>query len=343
MIKTENFGVYGKPIKKYTLSCGVMEVDVTDYGATLLAIRVPDKNGKITDVVLGYDRIEEYVTNGGYLGASIGRVANRIGGASFEYFGTEYKLYPNDNGNTLHGGKEGFDKKVWNSEVVGDSVIMTYSAKDGEEGFFGNLDVEVEFFIDENNGLNIVYTAVTDTESAVNLTNHVYFNLNGEGSGDILGHSMMINSSCITPVDNKLIPHGEFMSVEGTSFDFRVAETIGKRIDNAEEQLKFCGGYDHNYVLDEKPIDGLACITVGEKSGILMQTYTNQNGVQFYAGNMLCNVGKGGKVYQKRNGFCLEAQSYPNALNVSSYGSPVIRAGEIYKNHIIYRFPKVEE
>ena len=342
MIKTENFGVYGKPIKKYTLSCGVMEVDVTDYGATLLAIRVPNKNGVMTDVVLGYDNVEGYVTNEGYLGASIGRVANRIGGARFEYCGVEYKLYPNDNGNTLHGGKEGFDKKVWNSEVIGDSVVMTYSAKDGEEGFFGNLDVEVEFFIDENRGLNIVYTAVTDSESAVNLTNHVYFNLNGEGTGSTQEHGMQIKSSCITPVDSKFIPHGEFMSVEGTPFDFTSIKPIGRDIEADNEQLAFCGGYDHNFVLDQKDADGLACVTVGDKSGIVMETYTNQNGVQFYAGNMLCNVGKGGKVYAKRNGFCLEAQSFPNAVNCSEYGSPVIRAGEVYKNHIIYRFPELQ-
>lgn len=340
MITKTEFGVYeGEIVHKFILKKGDMEVSLSNLGATILGVRVPDKNGKTTDVVLGYNSVEEYSRYDGYLGATIGRVANRIGGACFTYNDVEYTLFANDNGNTLHGGKIGFDKKVWNSEIIGESVVMTYSSPDGEEGFFGNLDVEVEFFIDDDNGLNLIYTAVTDTESAVNLTNHVYFNLNGEGSGSVCGHTMQIKSSCITPVDERLIPCGQFMDVKDTPFDFTSLTAIGERVENDHPQLKVGGGYDHNYVLDEKELDGLSAVTIGDRSGVVMQTYTNQNGIQFYGGNFLTlRMGKGGRLYDKRDGFCLEAQAFPNSLNVTNYGSPVIRAGEVYRNVITYRF-----
>lgn len=343
MVCVEDFGtISGVVVKKYTLFGSGIEVDLINYGARIVGVRVPDKNGVMTDVVLGYRTLEEYMRYDGYLGASIGRVANRIGGASFSYGGQEYKLFANDNSNTLHGGKEGFDKKVWNAEVIGESVVMTYVSEDGEEGFFGKLEVEAEFFIDGEKGLNIVYTAVTDSESAVNLTNHAYFNLNGEGSGSVLGHSMCIKSSCITPVSSDLIPNGEFRDVNDTAFDFTKFKTVGKDVDADDEQLRFAGGYDHNFVLDLKE-DDLCAITIGDKSGIVMKTYTNQNGIQFYGGNFLTlRMGKSGKLYDRRDAFCLEAQSFPNALNLSTFGSPIIRAGEVYRNQTAYRFSTVE-
>ena len=343
MITVEEFGtIFGCPVKKFKLEKAGIEAEIINYGATVTSVRVPDKNGDMTDVVLGYRSVEEYDRYDGYLGASIGRVANRIGGAAFNYGGVDYKLFNNDNGNTLHGGKEGFNKKIWNADVVGESVVMTYVSEDGEEGFFGRLEVEAEFFIDSERGLNIVYTAVTDSESAVNLTNHTYFNLNGEGSGTVLGHLMEIKSSCITPIDKALIPYGEFLDVAGTPFDFTSPKAVGRDVEAVNDQLSFAGGYDHNFVLDQK--DGsLAAITVGDKSGIVMRTETNQFGLQFYGGNFLTlRMGKSGKLYDKRDAFCLEAQAFPNALNVSAYGSPVIRSGEVYRNEIVYRFPPIK-
>lgn len=338
------FGVHnGKLVKKYTLEKNGMSASVIDYGATVVSIKTRDKYGVYVDVVLGYDTLEEYENNGGYLGASIGRVANRVANAGFTYNGVRYELHDNDNGNSLHGGKEGFDKKVWNSYVEGDAVVMNYTSEDGEEGYFGTLSVTATFFIDDDNGFHIVYNAVTDSESAVNLTNHTYFNLNGHGGGSICGHEMKINSSCITSIDENLVPFGEFLSVEHTPFDFRSFKTIGRDISLECEQLEIAGGYDHNFVLDEK--DGmLAAETIGERSGIKMQTFTNQNGLQFYGGNFITPVaGKGGTRYDFREGFCLEAQSFPNALNVENFGEPVLRYGEVYENEIIYRFSTDEE
>ena len=342
-MKVELFGEHnGKPVKKYTLEKNGLTVSVTDYGATILSVKTHDKYCVPVDVVLGYDTLKEYETNGGYLGASIGRVANRTSGSAFTYNGKEYKLFDNDNGNSLHGGKEGFDKKVWNSFVDGESVVMNYTSIDGEEGYFGTLNVTAKFFIDEEKGFHIVYNAVTDTESAVNLTNHTYFNLNGQGGGSSCGHTMQIHSSCITAINEHLVPYGEFIDVEGTPFDFRTPTLIGRDVSEENEQLRIAGGYDHNFVLDEK-VGMLAAETIGERSGIEMQTYTNQNGLQFYGGNFITPVsGKGGTRYDFREGFCLEAQAFPNALNVERFGAPVIREGEVYENEIIYRFSTVK-
>ncbi len=340
MIKAEKFGICnGQQVTAYTLYGKKCEFTVMDYGATLVAVRVPDKNGVFKDVLLGYDSIEDYVNNDGYFGASIGRVANRVGGAKFTYLGKEYDLFANDGLNSLHGGKCGFDKKIWKADIVGDSVIMTYTSPDGEEGYFGELQVEAEFKIVDDCGVSITYTAVTDSESAVNLTNHAYFNLNGEGNGDILGHYMQINSSCITEIDSALIPNGRYIDVINTPFDFNKLKRVGDEVNAKDAQLEYAGGYDHNFVLDRKSDDGLAAVTVGDLSGIVMKTFTNQNGLQFYCGNFLDGKkGKGGKIYNKRCGLCLEAQSFPNALNVENFGKPIIRAGETYRNEIKYVF-----
>ena len=339
MIKAEKFGsINGRQITEYTLYAKGAEFSVIDYGATLTSVSVPDKNGRMTDVLLGYDTLEGYLKCGGYLGASIGRVANRVAGAKFSYGGREYRLFANNGENSLHGGKMGFDKRIWRSDIAGNSVIMTYHSEDGEEGYFGDLDVEVAFKIVEGTGVSITYTAFTSSESAVNLTNYAYFNLNGAGSGSILSHTMQINSTCITAIDGELIPNGDFIDVVGTPFDFASPKKIGEDIEKQNAQLIFAGGYDHNFVLDGKGEDGLSAVTAGDASGIVMKTFTNQNGLQFDSGNGLSAVGKGGMKYGRREGFCLAAQSFPNALNVENFGSPVIRAGEVYRNEIVYAF-----
>lgn len=343
-MKVEFFGEHnGTPVKKYTLEKDGMSVSVIDYGATVTSIVVPDAYGVKTDVLLGYDSLPEYENNAGYLGASIGRVANRVSNAAFSYNGKEYKLFNNDEGNSLHGGKEGFDKKVWNSYVDGDEVVMNYTSPDGEEGYFGELRVCVRFFIGNERDFHIVYNAVTDTESVVNLTNHAYFNLNGQGGGPIAKHQMKINSSCITAVNENLVPYGEFADVEGTPFDFRQPKIIGKDVNVENAQLEIAGGYDHNFVLDLK--DGqIAAETIGDRSGIKMVTKTNQNGLQFYGGNFILPVaGKGGTRYDYREGFCLEAQGFPNSLNVEKFGQPILREGEVYENEIVYAFSDVSE
>ncbi len=344
MITSEYFGEYdGKTVKKYLFTDGFISVELCNYGATLLSLFVPDKNGVPTNVLLGYKTLEEYVRYDGYLGATIGRIANRTGGASFVYEGKEYKLYANDGENSLHGGRVGFDKKVWNANIFDDHLVMTLESPDGEEGYFGNLDVEADFFIDSDHSFNIVYTAVTDTESAVNLTNHAYFNLNGEGNGNVLEHSLKVNASCVTIVGDKHVSTGEFLDVNGTPFDFTVPKAIGKDIEARHPQLETCGGYDQNFVLDLKDYDGLAAVAIGDKSGVKMSVYTNQNGMQLYTANMLgLRKGSGDRLYDKHDAFCLEPQSFPNALNLTSFGQPIIRFGEVYTNQIKYLFTIAE-
>ena len=325
-------------IVKYTVYGNRGEFSVINYGATLVSLIVSDKRGNATDVVLGYDDLSSYAAGTRYFGGSIGRVANRIGGACFSFGGKVYELSANENGNTLHGGFKGFDKRVWKSYARGDRVIMTYFSEDGEEGFPGALEAIAEFYFGEDNALHITYTAETDSESPVNLTNHAYFNLNGEGKGSIEDHTVEIRSSCFTPIGGNMITTGEFRDLSSSPFDFTRPKKIGADIDAEDEQLAITGGYDHNYVLDLKEND-LAAIAVGDKSGIAMKVYTNQNGVQFYSGNFLGKErGKGGRIYDRRGAFCLMTQSFPNALNVPSFGQPIIRNGEIYQNRTVYSF-----
>ena len=325
-------------IVKYTVYGNRGEFSVINYGATLVSLIVSDKRGSATDVVLGYDDLSSYVSGRERFGGSIGRVANRIGGARFSFGGKDYKLSANENGNTLHGGFNGFDKRVWKSYAQGDKVVMTYFSEDGEEGFPGSLEAIAEFYYGDDDSVNIIYTAETDSESPVNLTNNAYFNLNGEGKGSIEDHTLEIRSSCFTPIGGNLITTGEFRDVYLTPFDFTRPKKIGADIDAADEQLVFAGGYDHNYVLDLKEND-LAAIAVGDKSGIAMKVYTNQNGLQFNSGNLIKNErGKGGGIYARRGAFCLMPQSFPNALNVPSFGQPIIRNGEIYFSRTVYSF-----
>lgn len=338
-MKKQLFGnIYGKEVYKFTLTDGKVSAEIVTYGGAVRALYVPDKDGKIKDVVLGYETLEEYRVNDGYLGALIGRVGNRIGKGKFSLNGREYVLAKNDNGkNSLHGGNSGFNDKVWDYEIIGEKLKLSYVSADGEEGFPAELKVSVVYSV-EDGALKIEYEAVSDGDTVINLTNHSYFNLDGEGSGDILDTVIRIDADKITPTDKELITHGDFMSVENTPHDFREPKKIGKDIDCKTEQLEFAGGFDTNYVLNGTGFRNIAT-AVGTKSGIVMDVYSDQAGVQFYSGNFLGErKGKNGSVYNKRGGFCLETQGFPNAVNCQEYPSQILKKGDKYRTVTAYRF-----
>ena len=331
----------GQEIVKYTVYGKRGEFSVINYGATLVSCIVPDKAGKRTDVVPGYGDLLSCAAGKNSFGATTGRVSCRTSGEKFPFSEKNHSLFPNENGNAPHGGSKGFDKRIWNSFASGNKVTMTYFSKNGEEGFPGALDVIAEFYLDENDALHITYTAETDSESPVNLTNQAYFNLNGEGGATIEDHLLTIFSSCITSVDRDLIPTGEFKDVSGTPFDFIRPKKIGADIEGEDEQLKNAHGYDHYFVLDEKEND-LAAVAVGDKSGIELKVFTNQNGLKFYSGDFIQeNNGKAGKAYGARSAFCIAPQCFPNARDLASFGQPIIRNGEIYQNRIVFVFSTV--
>lgn len=347
-IEKEAFGEFeGKAVDLYTLmNANGIEMKVTTYGGIVTSLKVPDKDGKMGDIVLGYNELKGYVENNPYFGCIVGRYGNRIGNAKFMVDGREYTLAKNNGENSLHGGIKGFDKVVWDAEAMttadGVAVEFRYVSKDGEEGFPGNLDVTVTYTLTNNNEFQIDYLATTDKPTVVNLTHHSYFNLAGEGSGDILGHELMMNADRFTPVDEGLIPTGELPSVEGTPMDFRTPTAIGARIDADYEQLKFGKGYDHNWVLN-KPAMGvmtLAATLYEPTSGRFMEIYTLEPGLQFYAGNFLDGsiIGKSGNAYEFRNGLCLETQHYPDSPNKPNFPSVVLRPGEVYRTTTIHKF-----
>jgi aldose 1-epimerase len=336
----------GKEVNIFTLTNSKgMKAEIANYGGVVVSLFVPDKDGKLEDVVLGFDNLQSYTEKGPYLGALIGRFGNRIENASFELNGIVYNLAKNDGNNHLHGGLKGFDKVVWDAEIVDDageqSLVLTYLSKDGEENYPGNLSTKVTYKVTEENELYIGYFAVTDKDTVINLTNHSYFNLSGHASGDILGHELMLNSDSFTVANNESIPTGEIKSVEGTPMDFKALTKIGTRINDDFDQLVFAGGYDHNWVLK---VSGKAPEKAGEvydpASGRIMEVYTTKPGVQFYAGNFLdgTKIGKGGTAYNKRAGLCLETQYYPNSIKHKHFPSPILKAGEEYKHVTIYRF-----
>lgn len=336
----------GTEVHIYTLiNSNGMSAEITNYGGIVVSLKVPDKNGNFVDVVLGHDKLEEYFANKPYFGAIIGRFANRIENGSFELNGTEYKVAKNDGENHLHGGIVGFDKVVWNSEIVeeeGREVLnLSYSSKDGEEGYPGNLRVKVTYTLTEDNSLKIDYSAVTDKDTIVNLTNHSYFNLSGQGSGDILGHEVKINADKFTVNDQYSIPTGEIRDVKGTPMDLTEFTLVGKGIDSDFEQIVFGKGYDHNWILNK---DGDGCVKAAEvydrTSGRLMEVYTTKPGIQFYTGNFIeaSETGKNGAAYDKRSGLCLETQYFPNSIKHKHYPSPILRAGEKYRHSTIYKF-----
>lgn len=334
----------GIAVNLYTLSNNKgAEVGICNYGGLVIFLKVPDRHGRVGDVVLGYDTLADYLKDSPYFGALIGRYGNRIAKGKFTLEGKEYTLAVNNGPNALHGGLKGFDKVVWEPRLLaslqGPSLELRYTSKDGEEGYPGNLSVKAVYTLTEDNALKIEYTATTDKPTVVNLTHHSYFNL--AGGGDILSHQVTIPADKFTPVDNTLIPTGELRPVDGTAFDFRKATTIGARIGHDDEQLKFGNGYDHNWVIN-KPMGQLGLMArVSEPgSGRVMEVWSTEPGLQFYSGNFLDGTlkGKGGWVYHFRNGFCMEPQHYPDSPNKSEFPSVVLMPGQVYKNTIIYRF-----
>lgn len=322
-----------------------MTAEISNYGGILVSLLVPDKNGKLDDVVLGYETLEDYMKVGPFLGATIGRNSNRIDKARFNLNGVEYKLPNNEGENQLHGGNIGFDKVVWQAEIVEidgkEGVQLSYFSKDGEEGFPGNVNVKLTYALSEDNAIELHYHAVSDKDTLVNLTNHSYFNLSGHASGTILDHKLWIDAEEFTPGDAKSIPTGEIQSVKGTPMDFTELTAVGARIEEKYDQLILGGGYDHNYILkvSGKTPEKFAEV-VDDKSGRIMEVYTDKPGVQLYTGNFL-NVTAGGKegaAYTKRTGLCLETQFFPNAINEPNFPSPVLKAGEEYKYTTVYKF-----
>jgi aldose 1-epimerase len=337
----------GQQVDLYVLTNkGGVEAAITTYGGAVVSLKVPDRNGKLGDVVLGYDSAEGYVNDKSYFGAIVGRYGNRIGHAQFSLDGKTYTLAKNNGENSLHGGIKGFNKAVWVAKEIsmkgGQSLKLSYLSKDGEEGFPGNLKVSVTYTLTDANALQIEYSATTDKKTVVNLTNHSYFNLAGPGSGDILGHQLMIQADQLTPVDAGLIPTGELRDVAGTPFDFREATAIGARIDQDEEQLKLGGGYDHNFVLRRAAYveESLAARAVEPTSGRVLEVWTTEPGVQFYTGNFLDGTAKGkdGIAYTKRSAFCLETQHYPDSPNQPKFPSVILNPGERYHTITAYKF-----
>jgi aldose 1-epimerase len=333
-------------VNVYTLTnVNGMEAKITNYGATLVALMVADRNGKPGDVTLGYDSLQEYVNGSCYFGCIAGRFANRIAGGRFSLNDKEYILARNDGDNHLHGGFCGFDKAVWHPREiendVGPGLELAYLSQDGEEGYPGNLTVTVVYTLTTQNELRIDFSAKTDQPTILNLTHHSYFNLAGAGSGDILDHELMINADRFCPVDRSLIPTGELRSVKGTPLDFLQPMTIGNRIEFDHEQLALAKGYDHNWVLN-KETDGpcLAARACDRNSGRTLEVYTTQPGIQFYSGNFLRNhiAGKAGHVYYHRGGFCLETQHFPDSPNRPNFPSTILDPGSTYDHTTIYRF-----
>jgi aldose 1-epimerase len=323
-----------------------MEAAISTYGGTVVSLKVPDRGGKFADVVLGYDSVDGYVADKVFFGATIGRYGNRIAHAQFSLDGKTYTLAKNNGENTLHGGVKGFNKVLWTAKEVpskaGQALELTYLSKDGEEGFPGNLNVRVVFTLTDTNELKIEYSATTDKDTVVNLTNHSYFNLAGQGTGDILGHQLMLVADKFTPVDSGLIPTGELRSVEGTPFDFRKSTAIGARINQDDEQLKLGKGYDHNFVLRRPaaPAMSLAARVAEPMSGRVLEVWTTEPGIQFYTGNFLDGSahGKGGQAYGLHAGFCLETQHFPDSPNQPKFPSVVLKPGARYHTTTIYKF-----
>jgi aldose 1-epimerase len=334
----------GTPVELFTLrNANGAEAQICNYGGLVITLKVPDRTGKMGDVVLGYDSLDGYLKDTPYFGALIGRYGNRIAKGKFTLDGKEYSLATNNYPNALHGGNKGFDKVIWEPKVIagpeGPSLQLHYLSPDGEEGYPGNLDVTAVYTLTPDNGLKLEYTATTDKDTVVNLTHHSYFNLAGKGT--ILHHVVMIPADKFTPVDENLIPTGELRPVDGTPFDFRKPTPIGARINENDEQLKFGKGYDHNWVINKKMGEmGLMARVTEPTSGRVMEVLSTEPGLQFYSGNFLDGtiVGKGGWVYQFRNGFCMEPQHYPDSPNHPEFPSVVLKPGQVYKNTIVYRF-----
>lgn len=334
----------GTPVELITLtSAQGIELRAMTYGAIIVSLKVPDKQGTLGDVVLGYDSLAGYVKSSPYFGAVVGRYGNRIAKGQFALEGQTYTLAVNNGPNALHGGIKGFDKVVWAADTLRDAdgvgIRFRYVSKDGEEGYPGMLTATVTYVLTDSNEVRIRYEATTDKATPVNLTQHSYFNL--AGSGDILGHVLQINADQITPVDSTLIPTGELMPVKGTPFDFTAPHAIGERINADDPQIKFGGGYDHNFVLNRADTGlMLAAVLREPKSGRVLEVRTTEPGVQFYSGNFLDGTltGKNGAVYQHRTGLCLETQHYPDSPNRPQFPSTILKPGEAYRSQTVWTF-----
>lgn len=326
----------GFEISEYILDNGLIEAHFLDYGCIIKNVFVAGKDGKKRDVVLGYDDIKSYEENGGYLGAFVGRVANRIKNAEFTLDGVKYRLFANDGKNCLHGGKKGFDKKFFETKIEGDSITFTTCSFDGEEGFPGGLSIEVKYTL-RGSALDIEYKAVATADTPVSFTNHSYFNLSDEDTA--LNHVLSVNSDFITPVNDTLIPTGELLSVSDTPFDFRNPQKVGLYIDYPHKQLKIAGGYDHNFVLKNYGSYEKVATLYAEDTGISMDVFTDNFGMQVYSGNFLNGaVGKNGRIYGKRAAICLETQGFPNAVNQVTFPSIIVKAGKTYSKRTTYAF-----
>ena len=341
-----NAEVDGKKVSLYTLKNGFLTMQVTNYGGRVVSLWMPDNKGSYEDIVLGYDNIDRYINNKGerYLGATVGRYANRIGHGAFTIDGKKYELYKNDNGNTLHGGEFGVDRVVWDVNSVNDtSIVLHVVLPDGMDGFPGNLDITMTYTLTKDNEFRVDYLATTDAPTVCNLSHHSFFNLKGEGNGTILDHELMINGKLITVIDEKLIPTGNFIPVKDTPMDFMESKAIGRDIDKYHPQMENGGGYDFNWVLN-KPIGqmGLAAKVYEPASGRTMEVYTDQMGMQFYSGNFFDGetTGKYGKPLRKHESFALETQMFPDAPNQPNFPNAVLRPGEEYHHTCIYRFSK---
>jgi aldose 1-epimerase len=339
----------GTPVEVWTLrSTSGMAVSVLTYGATIAAVEVPGADGRVANVALGFGDLagymsRRYLTNCPYFGSTIGRYANRIAGGRFTLDGAGHELPANNGPNTLHGGTAGFDKRVWSAEAAGGGVRMSYLSADGEEGFPGAVQATVTISLDDRGCLRLDYQATTDRPTVVNLTNHSYWNLAGEGAGTVHGHRLYINASHYTPVDAALIPTGAVDDVTGTPFDFRVPRAVGERVGGGHPQLALAGGYDHNYVLDREAGDEglqLAAIVADPLSGRQVTVETTEPGLQFYSGNFLDGSfsGPSGRVYGRGSGLALETQHFPDTPNQPGFPSAVLRPGEVYRSSTSYTF-----
>ncbi|HXK01309.1 MAG TPA: aldose epimerase family protein, partial [Verrucomicrobiae bacterium] len=344
-VKSQPYGNMpdGTAVDLYTLTnASGMQAGIITYGGAVVRLAAPDRSGKLGDIVLATDDLDSMRKQTAFFGALIGRYGNRIGHAQFTLDGQTYKLPANNGPNTLHGGPDGFDKHVWKAEpgsgADGPTLTLTYASKDGEMGFPGNLTAKVVYTLTNKNELKIDYTATTDKPTVVNLTNHTYWNLAGEG--DVLGHEVTINADRFTPVDDGLIPTGELKAVKGTPFDFTTATAIGARIDQDDQQLKFGQGYDHNWVLNKGDASLTKAAEVHDpKSGRAMEVWTTEPGLQFYTGNFLDGSAKGkGRTFNRRNAFCMETQHYPDSPNRPEFPSTTLRPGQTYHTTTVYRF-----
>jgi aldose 1-epimerase len=335
----------GTKVDIFTLkNASGMEARICNYGGLVVSLKTPDRNGHFDDVVLGYDDLDNYIKRNPFFGALVGRFANRIAKAKFTLDGKTYTLAANHKGiNSLHGGLKGFDKQIWKAQTSvhnGEpSLELTYFSKDGEEGYPGNLNVKATYTVTKDNALRLDYTATTDEDTVVNFSHHSYFNL--ATNGGVLNHEVMINADKFTPVDSTLIPTGELRPVAGTPFDFRTPHKIGERINDADEQLKIAGGYDHNWVINKHAGELAVCARVTEPtSGRVMEVLSTEPGLQFYSGNFLDGTitGKGGKVYHGRAAFCMEPQHFPDSPNQPNFPSTVLKPGQVFHSTIEYRF-----